>query len=127
MLKTLNQDVFGQINTDEHHLAHTLFAGRPIGTEVTAHQLVHALQDHLLLGALHIEHAFVAQHLGAINVDDGTQKIFELGGVKLALGLEDKAFHVIIMVVMVAVVAMFVMHVVMVAVLAVRVIVPVVV
>ena len=84
------------------------------------------MEDHLLFGALHIEHAFVAQHLGAVDVDDGTQKVFQLGRVKLALGLVDKALHVVIVVVMVAVVAVLVMHVVMVAMLAVRMIVAVV-
>ena len=73
------------------------------------------MEDHLLLSALHIEHAFVAQHFGAVNVDDGPQKVFQLGRVKLALGLVDKALHVVIVVVMVAVVAMFVVHMVMVA------------
>lgn len=81
------------------------------------------MEDHLLFGAFHIEHAFVAQHLGAINVDDGTQKVFQLGRIELALGLVDKALHVIIMVVMVAVVAMLVMHMVMVAMFTVRMIV----
>ena len=118
MIEALNQDVFGQINADEHHLAHALFAFSPIGPEVAAHQLMHTLKNHLLLGALHIEHAFVAQHLGAVDIDDGAQKVFQLGGVKLTLGLVDKALHVVIVVVMVAVmavVAVLVVHMVMVA------------
>ena len=114
MIKALNQDVLGQINANEHHLADALFAFGPIRPEVAAHQLVHALEDHLLLGALHIQHAFVAQHLGAIDVDDGAQKVFQFGGVKLALGLVHKALHVIVMVVVMAVVAVLVMHMVMV-------------
>ncbi len=84
------------------------------------------MKDHLLFGALHIQHAFVAQHLGAVDVDDGAQKVFQLGGVELALGLVDKALHIVIVVVMVAVMAvaaMFVMHMVMVAMFAVRMIV----
>ena len=78
------------------------------------------MEDHLLFSALHVEHAFVAQHLGAVDVDDGAQEVFQLGGVKLALGLVHKAFHVVIVVVMVAVVAVLVMHMVMVAMLTVR-------
>jgi len=73
------------------------------------------LEDHLLFGALHVEHAFVAQHLGAVDVDDGAQEVFQLGGIELALGFVDKALHVVIMVVMVAVVAVLIMHMVMVA------------
>ena len=81
------------------------------------------MKDHLLFGALHIQHAFVAQHLGAIDVDDGTQEIFQLGGVKLALGLVHKALHVVIVVVVMAVVAVLVMHMVMVSMLTVHMIV----
>ena len=110
MIKALDQDVLRQVNTNEHHLADALFAFGPIWPEVAAHQLVHTLEDHLLFSALHIQHAFVAQHLGAVDVDDGAQEIFQLGWVKLALGLVHKALHIVIMVVMVAVVAMFVVH-----------------
>ena len=98
----MDQDVFWQVNSDEDHFADALFAFSPIGAQITPHQLVHALENHLFLSALHIEHAFVAQHLGAIDVDDGAQEIFQFGGVELALGLVDKAFHVVVMVVMVA-------------------------
>ena len=98
----MDQNVLRQVDTNEHHLADALFALSPIWPEVAAHQLVHALEDHLLFSALHIEHTFVAQHLGSVNVDDGTQEIFQLGRVKLALGLVDKALHIVIMVVMVA-------------------------
>lgn len=98
----MDQDVLGQVNTNEHHLADALFTLSPIGAEVAAHQLVHTLEDHLLFGALHIEHAFVAQHLGAVDVDDGAQEIFQLGRIELALGFVDKALHVVIVVVMVA-------------------------
>ena len=34
-------------------------------------ELVHTLENHLALGALHVEHALVAQHAGTIDVDDG--------------------------------------------------------
>ena len=119
----MDQYVLRQVDTNEHHLADALFAFSPIGPEVAAHQLVHALEDHLLFGALHIQHAFVAQHLGAVDVDDGAQEIFQLGGVKLALGLVHKALHVVIVVVMMAVVAVLVVHMVMVAMFTVRMIV----
>ena len=121
----MDQDVLGQVDTNEHHLADALFAFGPIGAQIAAHQLVYALEDHLLVGALHIEHAFVAQHLGAVDVDDCAKEVFQLGGVELACGLVDKALHVIIVVVMVAMVAVFVVHMVMVAMLTVRMIVAV--
>lgn len=60
------------------------------------------MEDHLLFGALHIKHAFVAKHLGAIDIDDGTQKIFQLGGVKLTLGPVDKTLHVVIVMMVMA-------------------------
>ena len=72
------------------------------------------MKDHLLFGALHIQHAFVAQHLGAVDVDDGAQEILQLSGIELTLGLVHKALHVVIMVVVVTVVAVLVMHMVMV-------------
>ena len=98
----MDQDVLRQVNTNEHHLADALFTLGPIGAEVAAHQLVHTLEDHLLFGALHIEHAFVAQHLGAVDVDDGAKEVFQLGRIELALGFVDKALHVVIVVVLVA-------------------------
>ncbi len=112
----MDQDVLRQVDANEHHLADALFTFSPIWTEVTAHQLVHTLEDHLFVGALHVQHAFVAQHLGTINIDDGTQEIFQLGWIKLALGLVHKALHIIVVVMMVAVVAVLVVHMVMVAV-----------
>ena len=111
----MDQDVFRQVNPNEHHFADALFTLRPIRAQIAAHQLVHTLEDHLLVGALHIQHPFVAQHLGAVDVDDGAQEVFQLGGIELARTLVDKAFHVIIVMVMVAVVAMLIMHMVMVA------------
>ncbi len=97
----MDQDVLGQVNTNEHHLADALFTLSPIGAEVAAHQLVHTLEDHLLFGALHIEHAFVAQHLGAVDVDDGAKEVFQLGRVELTCGLEHKALHIVVMVMVV--------------------------
>ncbi len=122
----MDQDVLRQVDANEHHLADALFPFSPIWPEVAAHQLVHALEDHLLFGTLHIQHAFVAQHLGAVDVDDGAQEIFQLGWVKLALGLVHKALHIIVVVMMVAVVAVLVVHMVMVAMFTVRMIVAVV-
>ena len=78
------------------------------------------MENHLLVGALHIEHAFVAEHLGTIDVDDGAKEVFQLGGVKLAFGFIHKALHVVIVVVMVAVVAVFVVYVVVIAMLTMR-------
>ena len=106
----MDQNIFGQINADEHHLADALFALTPIGAQIAAHQLVHALENHLFLGTFHVEHAFVAQHLGAIDVDDGTQEIFEFCRVEFTCGFVDKALYIIVIVVMVAMVAMLVMH-----------------
>jgi hypothetical protein len=63
---------------------------------------MHALEDHLTLGATHVQNAFVAQHAWAINIHDRPQKIFQLGRVKGFVGSENKAFHIVIVVMVVA-------------------------
>ena len=72
------------------------------GPQIAAHQLVHALEDHLAIGAIHVKHALVAQHARAVHLHDGAQEVFELGGVEGAGGTVDKALHVIVMVVVMA-------------------------
>ena len=54
----------------------------PTGAQVAAHELVHALEDDLALGAHHVQHALVAQHARAVDVDDGAQEVLQLGGVE---------------------------------------------
>ena len=44
LLKPLQEDVAGQIQADEHHLADARFVLAPLGAQVAAHQLVHALK-----------------------------------------------------------------------------------
>ena len=56
--------------------------GAHFGPEVAAHQLVHALEDHLAVGALHVQHALVAQHLRPVDLDDGAEEVLELAGVE---------------------------------------------
>ena len=70
---------------------------------------MHALENHLALGAAHVQHALVAQHARAINVDDGPQKILQLGRVKGFVRAEHKAFHVIVVVMVVPVAVRVVM------------------
>ena len=86
---------------DEDHAAATLFALAPVRTHIAAHELVHALKDDFARRALHPEHSLVAEHLGAVDVDDVAQKAVEQRGVEGALGLEHKALHVVIVVVVV--------------------------
>ena len=102
LFHTLQQDVLRQVNSDKYHLAATLFIRAPGGAEVAAHELVYALEDDLAIRALHKQHPFIAQHAGAIDVDDGAQKIFQPGRVKRTVGLENKAFDIVIMVMMVS-------------------------
>ena len=63
---------------------------------------MYTLENNFALGATHIQNAFVSQHFGAVDVDDGAQEVFELGGIKGTLGFENKAFDVIVMVVVMA-------------------------
>jgi hypothetical protein len=91
------------LDADEHHLAHARLALGPGRAQVAAHQLVHALEDHLALGALHVQHALVAQHLRAVDVDHRAQEVLQLGRVERPLGLEDEALDVVVGVVVVPV------------------------
>jgi len=49
-----------------------------------------------------VQDAFVTQHARTVNIDDGTQEIFQFGRVKRAVRLEDKAFDIVIMVMVMA-------------------------
>ena len=53
LLQALQKDVLGQVNTNKHHLAGSRFPFRPLGPKVTAHQLVHTLENHFAVGACH--------------------------------------------------------------------------
>src|SRR5664280_1537725 len=90
LLQALLEDLFRQVDADEHHLAGLLFPCRPLRPEIAAHQLVHALEDDLAVGSLHIEHALVAEQLRAIDLDDRAQEVFELGGVERLVGAKDE-------------------------------------
>lgn len=102
LVQTLHQNVARQVNADEYHLADAGFVGFPQRPQVAAHQLMHALEDDLALGTRHVEYPLVAQHARTVHIDDGTQKVFQLGGAEGPGGAVHKALHVIIVVVMVA-------------------------
>ena len=59
LLQPLHENIFGQVDTNEHHLAGFGLARRPRGAQVAAHQLVHPLKDHFALGTLHIQNALL--------------------------------------------------------------------
>jgi hypothetical protein len=102
LFQALQQDVFGQIDANEHHLAHFGFAIGPHGAQIAAHELVHALKNDLALGALHVQHTLVTQHAGTVNVDDGAQKVFQLGRIKRFVRSENEALDIVIVVMVVA-------------------------
>ena len=61
------------------------------------------MENNFALGPAHIQNALVTQHFGAIDVDDSAQEVLQLGRIKGALGFENKAFDVIVMVVVMSV------------------------
>lgn len=61
------------------------------------------MENNFALCPAHIQNALVTQHFGAIDIDDSAQEVFQLGRIKGALGFENKAFDVIVMVVVVSV------------------------
>jgi hypothetical protein len=103
LFQALQKNIFGQFNADEHHFAHPGLIRGPLGPQIAAHELVHTLKNDFSVGALHVQHPFVAQHAGAIDIDHGTQEIFKLGGIKGAIGFENKTLDIVIMVVVVTV------------------------
>src|SRR6185369_15240164 len=96
LLEALFQDVSRQVDADEDHLAALLLARRPLRSEVGAHQLVHALEDDLAVGALHVQHALVAQHLRPVDLDDRAEEVLELAGVERLVGAEDERLDVVV-------------------------------
>jgi len=69
LLQTLHKEVFGQFTADEHHLIGGFLARLPRAALVSTHHLMDALENRLAVAALHVKHAFVAQHILAINLD----------------------------------------------------------
>jgi len=99
------EQLLGQVDPDEHHLADARLALAPDRADIAAHHLVHALEHDLLFHGLDIEHAFVAQHVGAVDLDHRAQEVFQLGGVEGARGLEHEGLHVVVVGVVVRVIA----------------------
>ena len=97
----MQQYVARQVNANKYHFAPAHFFGRPLRPQVAAHQLVHALENHFAVGALHVQHALVAQHARAVDIDDGPQEIFELDRIECPIGLEHKTLDVVIVVMVV--------------------------
>ena len=60
-----------------------------------------------------MEHPFVAQHSGAVNIQNGAQKVLELDWVKRASRAKHKAFDVVVMVVVRRMIAVFIVHMIM--------------
>ena len=106
LVQTLDQDVFGQIDANKDHFAHPRLTRRPSRAQITAHELVHPLENHFALGALHVQHAFVTQHARPIDLHDGTQKVLQLGRIERSGGTVDEAFHIVIVVMVVAVIVL---------------------
>ena len=120
LVQALAQDVLRQVNTDKYHAAFALFIGSPFGAQIAAHQLVYALKDHFAAGALHVQHALVAQHARAVDVHNRPQKVFQLGRIEWAGGTVHKAFHIVIVVMVVRVVSVLAMLMVVVVLMAIR-------
>ena len=91
------------------HLALLFLGGHPLGPQIAAHELVHALEDDLAIAAFHEQHTLVAQHLGPVDLDDGAQEILELGRVEGTIRAEHKRLDVVVVVMVVRVVAMLAM------------------
>ena len=99
----MEENISGQIDPNKDHFVVFNLVFAPLRSQITAHQLMHALEDHLAIGPLHVQNAFVAQHFGAINIDNGTQEVLKLRGIKRAIGFKDKTLDVIVVMVVVAV------------------------
>ena len=58
-----------------------------------------------------MQHAFIAQHFWTVDLNNGTQKIFQLGRVQRFVSAENERLHVVVVGVMAGVVAVFVVNV----------------
>ena len=82
LLHALKEDVFGQIDPDKYHFVGPLLVGPPGRTQIASHELVNALKNDFTVGTLHVQNTLVPKHSGAVDVDDGTQEIFQFGRIK---------------------------------------------
>ena len=108
LIQSLDEHVARQVPADEDHLALLLLAGHPLGSQVAAHELVHALEDDAAVMALHEQHTLVAQHLGAVDLHDGAEEVLQLGGVEGPRAAEHEALDVVVVMVVVRVAAVLV-------------------
>lgn len=98
IIQPLRQNISGQVNADEHHFALTWLTAFPGHANISAHQLVDTLEYDTPVHTLHLQHAFVTQQSGTVNVQYGSQKIFQFCRVKSSAAAVHKALHIVIMV-----------------------------
>ncbi|CAM2147502.1 200 kDa antigen p200 [Paraburkholderia tropica] len=107
-VEAVGDQVLRQFDADEHHLAGLLLDRQPLGREVAAHHLVHALEHHLAVHALHVEHALVAQQALAVNLQDAAEEVLEAVRIERLVAAVDERLDLVVVVRMVVVMAVVV-------------------
>src|SRR5690606_4196046 len=93
LLQALEEQLPGQVAADEHHLAGTTLAGFPAPAEIGTHHVVDSLEHRLAIGPLHEEHAFIPQHVGAVNLNQAGQEILQFCRIERPVRAEDERGH----------------------------------
>lgn len=67
---------------------------------------MHALENHLMWRAFHVQHTFVAQHARAVHVHDSAHEILQPRRIKGALGTIDETLDIVVVAMVVAMMMM---------------------
>ena len=91
LCQAVGKYVFGQFATDKNHLVVRFFFGAPEFSGFCTHEHVHALEQHSLFDAFHIQDALVTVKVGTKNLYHTTQEFFQALGIEGLAGGNTKA------------------------------------
>ncbi|ABA50312.1 hypothetical protein BURPS1710b_0388 [Burkholderia pseudomallei 1710b] len=97
-VEAVGDEVARQVDADEHHLVGLLLGRQPLRGEIAAHHLMHALEHDLAVDALHVQHALVAQHPLAVDLQNAAEEILELVRIERAIVAVDERLDLVVVV-----------------------------
>ena len=78
------------------------FDGLGLGEVQPRDRRLDALENRLAIRPLHEKHAFIPQHVGAVNLNQTTEKILEFDGIEGLVRAKNEGLHRFVMLVLVA-------------------------
>src|SRR5690606_18328806 len=88
LFEPLGEDVLRQFTADEDHAGIRFFTGRPGFPGLGAEHHVDALEQDAAVDALDVQDALVTQQIGAVDLDDAAEEVFQAFRIEGAVGAE---------------------------------------